>query len=389
MQCGRCRKRKIRCTGDSGAGQPCQNCKNAGFEPCQFLRVWNRTRLSISKWVKSRTVRALKLMNIFSQVASQEAPMKADSFSYNIEASRQYQARASSSMFPTIPPSMQPYSEVMHIPGGEAMSYRTSLAYHLNGKPYIPVSNWAGGYPDEGAIDYSAYQQPYQTLSESNYMMGYRVGTNSAASGKLLESETGYSYGNVQAAPSLVHRPASAVDHSNFSFHNVAGGLSNSLSGNERMLPSTSCRPMTSSSQSPYRHDSVSSGYSKTPRQSHGEASSSALSEVPDSYSAYESPSMGSYSATAMACQTSRHNDYYTTSTSDSAHSSTDDSTYKYTDTTRRVTGAYSAGICMSNGQSYLSPQNHGSHTPYMVATDSSANTGASEQSKGSRTLRS
>lgn len=38
-QCGRCRKRKIRCSGDTGNGGPCSNCKSAGFEPCQFLRV--------------------------------------------------------------------------------------------------------------------------------------------------------------------------------------------------------------------------------------------------------------------------------------------------------------------------------------------------------------
>jgi hypothetical protein len=38
-QCGRCRKRKIRCSGDLGTGMPCTNCKSAGHEHCQFLRV--------------------------------------------------------------------------------------------------------------------------------------------------------------------------------------------------------------------------------------------------------------------------------------------------------------------------------------------------------------
>ena len=42
IQCSRCRKRKIKCSGDPGNGQNCQNCKNANTEPgvCQFLRVW-------------------------------------------------------------------------------------------------------------------------------------------------------------------------------------------------------------------------------------------------------------------------------------------------------------------------------------------------------------
>lgn len=41
LQCSRCRKRKIKCSGDPGNGQNCQNCKNANTEPgvCQFLRV--------------------------------------------------------------------------------------------------------------------------------------------------------------------------------------------------------------------------------------------------------------------------------------------------------------------------------------------------------------
>lgn len=40
-QCSRCRKRKIKCSGDPKNGMGCQNCRNAGAEPgnCQFLRV--------------------------------------------------------------------------------------------------------------------------------------------------------------------------------------------------------------------------------------------------------------------------------------------------------------------------------------------------------------
>ncbi|CAH0058745.1 unnamed protein product [Clonostachys solani] len=39
VACGRCRKRKIRCSGDNGNGEPCLNCRNAGASPCRFLRV--------------------------------------------------------------------------------------------------------------------------------------------------------------------------------------------------------------------------------------------------------------------------------------------------------------------------------------------------------------
>lgn len=38
-QCARCRKRKIKCSGDAGDGQSCTNCRSAGNTDCQFLRV--------------------------------------------------------------------------------------------------------------------------------------------------------------------------------------------------------------------------------------------------------------------------------------------------------------------------------------------------------------
>jgi hypothetical protein len=41
LACARCRKRKIRCSGDPGNGSGCSSCKQAGVEPaeCQFHRV--------------------------------------------------------------------------------------------------------------------------------------------------------------------------------------------------------------------------------------------------------------------------------------------------------------------------------------------------------------
>ncbi|CAK7234094.1 hypothetical protein SEUCBS140593_008822 [Sporothrix eucalyptigena] len=42
VACGRCRQRKIRCSGDLGQNIPCSNCKNAGVTQCLFLRVSSR-----------------------------------------------------------------------------------------------------------------------------------------------------------------------------------------------------------------------------------------------------------------------------------------------------------------------------------------------------------
>ncbi|RDW61247.1 uncharacterized protein DSM5745_10745 [Aspergillus mulundensis] len=39
VACMRCRKRKIKCSGDVGDGQGCSNCRSAGNTQCHFLRV--------------------------------------------------------------------------------------------------------------------------------------------------------------------------------------------------------------------------------------------------------------------------------------------------------------------------------------------------------------
>ncbi|PYH88832.1 hypothetical protein BO71DRAFT_453832 [Aspergillus ellipticus CBS 707.79] len=39
VACNRCRKRKIKCSGDIGDGQGCSNCRSSGNPNCQFLRV--------------------------------------------------------------------------------------------------------------------------------------------------------------------------------------------------------------------------------------------------------------------------------------------------------------------------------------------------------------
>ncbi|RHZ66934.1 hypothetical protein CDV55_101121 [Aspergillus turcosus] len=39
VACNRCRKRKIKCSGDIGDGQGCSNCRASGNTNCQFLRV--------------------------------------------------------------------------------------------------------------------------------------------------------------------------------------------------------------------------------------------------------------------------------------------------------------------------------------------------------------
>ncbi|KAJ5806903.1 hypothetical protein N7474_010495 [Penicillium riverlandense] len=43
VACGRCRRRKIKCSGDNGDGHACSNCRSAGNTDCQFLRMKAKT----------------------------------------------------------------------------------------------------------------------------------------------------------------------------------------------------------------------------------------------------------------------------------------------------------------------------------------------------------
>ncbi|RMJ23816.1 hemagglutinin protein [Aspergillus sp. HF37] len=51
VACNRCRKRKIKCSGDTGDGQGCSNCRSSGNTNCHFLRV-NSSMLQtkLSQW---------------------------------------------------------------------------------------------------------------------------------------------------------------------------------------------------------------------------------------------------------------------------------------------------------------------------------------------------
>ncbi|PHH69380.1 hypothetical protein CDD82_7791 [Ophiocordyceps australis] len=185
VACGRCRKRKIRCSGDAGNGQPCTNCKTAGYEPCQFLRV-------------------------SSQEVSQ---VKGTAFSYNLDASRIAQARGSSSVIAPLCVPVSPYADSLGGVGDSALPPRAS-AY--SSKQYY--QGWAsgGGYADDSGVEYALCQpSSMQAVSEPSYLAGpYRItssgsgpSSGSAASAGAaktagaglvyMDTEAAYGYGSV------------------------------------------------------------------------------------------------------------------------------------------------------------------------------------------------
>ncbi|EHK39421.1 hypothetical protein TRIATDRAFT_91938 [Trichoderma atroviride IMI 206040] len=352
VACLRCRKRKIRCTGDSGNGQPCLNCKNAGHEPCQFLRV-----------------------------ASHETPIiKSDSFSYNLDVARSYQARGASIMPPMpTPPLPSSYADPMHVPSGEALAYKNGSAYAYGNK-YYPMSTWTNGYVEDGNVDYAVYPQPYQPAAvqppvqqqDASYMMGYRMGTSSPAPMKhegpgappLYVEPNAAAYGYpagpsaTSTVASMIHRPAASTDaNSGYAYQSVASGIPSHMGTSERLLPAPSTRSLTSAPQQhPYRAESISSAYSKTSQSSTGSSSPAALSEAATTYNSFESSPLASYPTSAPASHHGRSGEGYTTTAASSLEAiiepvieplrmTAPEFTYKYADTTRRYNSQYNAAI--------------------------------------------
>ncbi|PHH69181.1 hypothetical protein CDD80_6962 [Ophiocordyceps camponoti-rufipedis] len=217
VACGRCRKRKIRCSGDAGNGQPCQNCKNAGSEPCQFLRV-----------------------------SSQEVThVKPSAFTYDVNASRIVQARSSSAASPICLP-MTGLGDGLGLGDTHAASGRRaaevsrgavaattgaeaeaggggtggggggspSTAY--GSKQYYAATAWSNGtgtgtgaaggggvYDEDVGVDYAICSPSFATVTDeaSPYRLTSHAATTTAAraSGLMyIDAETTYGYGPVR-----------------------------------------------------------------------------------------------------------------------------------------------------------------------------------------------
>lgn len=328
-------------------------------------------------------------MSLRIQVSSLEAPLKNEQFSYSLDVARNFQARGSS-VVPSIPntPLASSYPEAMHIPAGEALSYRSGSAYAYSGK-YYPVSGWSNGYVDDSNIEYSVYPQTYQPVQQDPaYMVGYRMGASPPSSTKPSGGSTplyvepdsaayGYPAGHAAAAAStatMVHRPAPSTDaNASYAFQ----GLTNPLSANERLLPTPSTRSLTSAPQQhPYRAESISSAYSKTSQSSTGNSSPAALSEAATAYTSFESSPLTSYPTPTVAnSHLARGNEAYTTTATSSLDAiiapadeplrmTAPEMTYKYTDTTRRYASNYNSGPLGG----YMT-SSHG-HSPYTISGD-------------------
>ncbi|KAK4140009.1 uncharacterized protein C8A04DRAFT_32507 [Dichotomopilus funicola] len=210
VACGRCRKRKIRCSGDPGQGQPCSNCKNAGVDQCQFLRV-----------------------------ASREAPMRHEDgdFGYTVGDARGYASRT------PVGGGISYQQDLPSLGSADVLgSYRGSpgYAYTPASRGYYPaMPAYATGYTDEFEFGMVV---PAQSVinSEPSGMMpsawapGPR-GKPGSFNSMYMDSDDTY---NSQGGTSLLHRHSQSVssESPNFPFSGVAVSLPNPT-GRSTTLP--------------------------------------------------------------------------------------------------------------------------------------------------------
>ncbi|KAK3358717.1 hypothetical protein B0T25DRAFT_447871 [Lasiosphaeria hispida] len=234
VACGRCRKRKIRCSGDLGGGQPCQNCKNAGADPCLFLRV-----------------------------SSREAQLLNDpnEYSYNVGDARALASRAPVS-------SGLPYAQDLPNLGSNDVlaSYRGSSAYPYSmsaGKQYYPaISSYGPQYGDDFS-DYGLGVSSQPVLNHDPVSMvpshWSSRGKSIAYGGMYMDASPPYGYGST----SLVHRPAHGVNVGvNVNAEPSGFSLSGAEASADRLLPAPSTRtplPYPGSAKPPASSVSVSS----------------------------------------------------------------------------------------------------------------------------------
>ncbi|KAK4184122.1 hypothetical protein QBC35DRAFT_392352 [Podospora australis] len=243
VACSRCRKRRIRCSGDPGDGLPCSTCKNAGVEQCRFLRV-----------------------------ASREAPIRLDTgdpFGYPVSIARLFHAGRGGPAPPSLLGSHQqdtlPYSSTLSEVAATSYGHRRgSLAGYSYGGgatkptsyyPMSPTTAYHSAYGDEYAdhgmdVHSQSVMCPVEAVSAAATPwppVRAKTSTHNFSDMFTLDPETS-TYTSYPTS-ALVHRPSTQavfpVSHVDcpapFSFTNATSLPKSS----DRLLPNPTVRAAT------------------------------------------------------------------------------------------------------------------------------------------------
>ncbi|KAL1894008.1 hypothetical protein Sste5346_006150 [Sporothrix stenoceras] len=256
VACGRCRQRKIRCSGDLGQNIPCSNCKNAGVTQCLFLRVSSRETP-----IKSDL--ALGSMGNYGSLGSLGALR--NEFNYNPVIARALASRSAVGPPPPPPPPQQhpPSSSYSTCSSGSSNDFnvgepfRSSSLYPYANKSYFSSmsSPWGAGY-GEDCVDYTIPTcSPYAVVNDaSGHLVSYQpwdARSKQQAPGVVAASDTTDTPSPTMPPPPLSVPPTvstKSTDGSNtpgpspvHSTHHSSSGNSNNnnTSGLSSSLPNT------------------------------------------------------------------------------------------------------------------------------------------------------
>ncbi|PKX90307.1 uncharacterized protein P174DRAFT_454374 [Aspergillus novofumigatus IBT 16806] len=114
VACNRCRKRKIKCSGDIGDGQGCSNCRASGNKNCQFLRV-NSSMLQTkdSGWpyhASNATVSSSPRLGVYAHMAQRSALVSTNSLGVRLGSFSRPSGYDLGTFSPQHPPSRQTFS---------------------------------------------------------------------------------------------------------------------------------------------------------------------------------------------------------------------------------------------------------------------------------------
>ncbi|OAA50914.1 Fungal transcriptional regulatory protein [Beauveria brongniartii RCEF 3172] len=191
--------RKIRCSGDDGNGGSCTNCKNANEPQCLFMRVQAGSLAEMRKKEHEKRMAAAAAVNTFS---------------YDLDACRQYQSRGAASMGPNMSVSAPPAHSTVY--GSSTSAF---------GGPSNVMYNWApsgsgGGYGDGSGHGAGAH-------GNGGASMGYGMPYNSMSYHGMPSPEASYLGEN-----DLLDRPTTATmaDAGAFALQSLSQGLTSGSS---------------------------------------------------------------------------------------------------------------------------------------------------------------
>ncbi|KAJ5175548.1 uncharacterized protein N7482_001425 [Penicillium canariense] len=222
VACGRCRRRKIKCSGDSGDGQGCSNCRSAGNTDCQFLRV-NSLKLTpkANSWpypnpgaamVSSPRLGKPTLLSM----ASPQTRMAA------FQRASDYDLGSDGSVFPERFPVGV---ESMHYEDGQSAGYSQSPAYMHPNAP-----SGTGALFDYGASPWSP--KTWDSVLGMNRPANSGLYPDPEANSSMNQSPFSYMLPS-QGLPSTELPPSTIAA--------MAAVLSADLPGPERTLPTPTC----------------------------------------------------------------------------------------------------------------------------------------------------